>query len=576
MSAELATTASPSLHRGRAVIYLRVSTAEQAERDGDPEGYSIPAQREACRRKAAGMEAAVVAEYVDRGESARSANRPELQAMLAFIKEQPVDYVIVHKVDRLARSRADDVAINLAIQQAGANLVSVTENIDQTPSGTLLHAIMSGIAEFYSRNLAAEVLKGTEQKVKSGGTPMLAPLGYLNVRERVAGMEHRTIAVDPVRGPIITYAFETLASSDVTVKELLGLLTERGLRTRATRRLPEKPLSLSRLHGLLRSRYYLGFVTYRGVEHPGKHQPLVDADTFEAVQLVLDGRSNGGTKQFVHRHYLRGMLFCEPCRIRGLTSRLLYSRSRGHGGEYDYYFCRGRQSGNGCDQPYIRVERLERKIEDHYSTVQLREDFASELRQRLSEDLRRLRQTSDQEERRQRLRVEQIEAEQLRLVRAHGAGAVPLKILKSEQLRLAKELDDAQRCLTALGTAYVTGERIINLALDLIRDCQAAYRMADPETRRQFNLVFFERIFVDDELITTELATPFAELHALRPASPDLFRSSSGTVRRGPGVSYARGRSLEPFVVGSRVESLVEVAGIEPASFGTEPGLLRA
>ena len=38
-----------------AVIYLRVSTNEQAERDGDPEGYSIPAQREACRRKASSL-----------------------------------------------------------------------------------------------------------------------------------------------------------------------------------------------------------------------------------------------------------------------------------------------------------------------------------------------------------------------------------------------------------------------------------------------------------------------------------------------------------------------------------------
>jgi hypothetical protein len=35
-----------------ALVYVRVSTKEQAERDGDPEGYSIPAQREACHRKA--------------------------------------------------------------------------------------------------------------------------------------------------------------------------------------------------------------------------------------------------------------------------------------------------------------------------------------------------------------------------------------------------------------------------------------------------------------------------------------------------------------------------------------------
>ena len=111
-----------------------------------------------------------------------NADRPELQRILEFVVENPVTYVIVHKVDRLARNRADDVAINLASEAAGVQLVSVTENIDETPSGILLHGIMSSIAEFYSRNLANEVMKGSLQKAKGGGTPTRAPTGYLNVR----------------------------------------------------------------------------------------------------------------------------------------------------------------------------------------------------------------------------------------------------------------------------------------------------------------------------------------------------------------------------------------------------------
>ena len=59
--------------------------------------------------------------------------------------------MIVHKIDRLARNRADDVEITLAIKAAGATLVSCSENIDETPSGMLLHGIMSSIAEFYSQ-----------------------------------------------------------------------------------------------------------------------------------------------------------------------------------------------------------------------------------------------------------------------------------------------------------------------------------------------------------------------------------------------------------------------------------------
>ena len=112
------------------------------------------------------------------------------------------DYVIVHKLDRLARNRADDVEINRAFDEAGVRLVSTSENIDQTPGGMLLHGIMSSIAEFYSRNLASEVVKGLGQKARAGGTIGRAPLGYLNKQGRdEQGREARWVDIDPVRGP---------------------------------------------------------------------------------------------------------------------------------------------------------------------------------------------------------------------------------------------------------------------------------------------------------------------------------------------------------------------------------------
>src|SRR5258705_7741107 len=78
----------------RAVVYLRVSTDRQVNKAVDPEGYSLPAQRQACYRKAESMEAEVVDDYVDHGESARLADRPAFQAMVQRIRTQrDVDYV---------------------------------------------------------------------------------------------------------------------------------------------------------------------------------------------------------------------------------------------------------------------------------------------------------------------------------------------------------------------------------------------------------------------------------------------------------------------------------------------------
>ncbi|CEI47272.1 Recombinase [Propionibacterium freudenreichii] len=238
-----------------AVSYLRVSTREQAERGGTDEGFSIPAQREANQRKADELGARIVHEFVDAGESARSADRDGLKEMLAFIAASRVQFCIVHKLDRLARNRADDVTIHQALLSAGVTLVSATESIDQTPSGMLVHGIMSSIAEFYSRNLATEVSKGLSQKIAQGGTPMRAPIGYLNVRKTDEnGREIRTVEVDPERAPLIRWAFEHYAEGETSVTGLLRDLTARGLITVPTPKRPSKPLGKNTLYKLLGTR----------------------------------------------------------------------------------------------------------------------------------------------------------------------------------------------------------------------------------------------------------------------------------------------------------------------------------
>ena len=170
------------------VIYLRVSTKEQAQTD-DKEGYSIAAQREACLKLVEEKGWKFVDEYTDRGESARSAHRPSLQLMLSRIKkEKDVSAIIVHKIDRLARNMEDHVAIKAILKRANVQLVSVVENIEDSASGRFVEGIHALMAEFYSANLATEIKKGMEQKVKQGGWPHQAPVGYKNIREGGRGI----------------------------------------------------------------------------------------------------------------------------------------------------------------------------------------------------------------------------------------------------------------------------------------------------------------------------------------------------------------------------------------------------
>ncbi len=491
---------------GNAVIYLRVSSKEQAEKGGEAEGFSIPAQREGCKRKAASLSAAVIEEFVERGESAKTADRPELQRLLEFVAEHPVKYVIVHKVDRLARNRADDVAINLALKQAGAELVSVSENIDQTPSGLLLHGIMSSIAEFYSRNLATEVIKGCMQKAKNGGTPGRAPIGYLNVRQIVNGREARTIEIDPVRGPLMRWAFETYATGDWTIRRLLAELTSRGLTTPPGPNTPGKPLVVSHLHTLLRHPYYMGMVRYRGAIYPGKHEQLVTPQTWHEVQKLLTAKHLSGEKQREHPHYLRGSIYCGQC-----GSRLIVCHAKGRGGTYPYFICIGRQRDKtSCKQRAIRIEEAEEAIAAHYTTVQLPEEEVTRLRDFLSEELSKLRTDATRERTTQERRLRKLEGERKKLLDAHYADSIPLDLLKSEQTRIAAEVAAIEGRLVAVEGDFKAAETNMRRALARAGDCEAAYREASGTVRRHFNLAFFKRLLIDDDCaVTGELAEPF-------------------------------------------------------------------
>ena len=279
----------------RAVSYLRVSTREQAERGGREEGFSIPAQRDANKRKAQSMGAMVVKEFVERGVSGTTTNRPALQEMLRYLEEEAgnIDYVIVHKVDRLARNRADDVELNRRFDEYGVRLVSTSENIDQTPGGLLLHGIMSSIAEFYSKNLSNEVKKGMAEKVRQGGSVGRAALGYKNVRAIRDGREIRTVEVDDTRAPMVIWAFEQYATGEYSVRSLCHELIERGLTMAQTTRLPEKPVEIRQVHQILTNDYYVGVVTYKGAKYPGTHPALISSDLFEKVQQVLKTKANG-------------------------------------------------------------------------------------------------------------------------------------------------------------------------------------------------------------------------------------------------------------------------------------------
>jgi site-specific DNA recombinase len=558
-----------------AITYLRVSTKEQAERGGRDEGFSIPAQREASTRKAASLNAVIVAEFTDAGESGTSASRrPELQKMLAYVREHRVDYCIVHKLDRLARSRADDVAIHFALTQAGVTLVSVSENIDETPSGMLMHGIMSSIAEFYSRNLANEVTKGMVQKAILGGTVTRAPLGYKNVHlTDELGRINRTVQIDPERAHLITWAFYRYAEGDCSLSILLEQLTARGLTTRPTPKWPARPLTTTTLHKLLHNPYYKGQVRYKGVCYDGAHEPLVDPATWQQVQDLLAAHNIAGTHQRTNLHYLRGSVCCGTC-----GSRLMLTTAKNRWGNiYPYLICSGRtRKTTDCQRQAMPVDLVGELIEEEYRTIALSPELRDSIEQLILEDFDTLQAAAAGERRDLEAQRTTLTAQRQKLLDAHYAGAIPLDLLKTEQERIAAQLAHISQQLTGADQNYEQARQMLADCLDLSRDCHMAYLQAADPTRRLFNQAFFSKIYIDEDEDTRERTVrvdynqPFDDLLSrLIPARAhhDMQQHEREQQQKARRETPAGSATPEPGihkVQGSHTDTLVELRGLEP------------
>jgi site-specific DNA recombinase len=492
----------------RCVLYLRVSTREQAAKGEGEEGFSIPAQREAAIRHLRDAGHELIDEYADRGESARSADRPALKAMLTRIAEdRDIEAVVVHKIDRLARNMEDHVAIRALFRKRGVALISVTENVEETASGRLVEGIHALMAEFYSANLANEIRKGMTQKAKQGGFPHAAPLGYLNTRDTLSGRQVARIIPDPDRAPLIIQAFEHYATGNWTLQTLAAELAHRGLTNRGTRSKTPAAISWQGLGKILANPAYTGIIEWNGARHPGTHQPLVTPALFQQVQDLLGARSVRGCRERKHPHYLKGVLHCEVC-----GRRLSVQHSKG---QYTYFYCLGQKAdpAGTCREPYVAADRLETQIMALYDRIQPPASWLRILEQEMAAEVE-VRQQRDLSQRRLLTRqLAAAENQRRKLLDAYYNSAIDVATLKTEQARIGRDVTAASNDLAALDVNQSEWQQILTLGGQIATKCATAYRKADEPTRRLFNTAVFENITIKDgQIATATHRAPFDQL----------------------------------------------------------------
>ena len=297
-----------------AVIYARFSSERQRDE-------SIADQVRVCREWCAREGVEVVHVYSDRAMSGRTDHRPDF---LRMAEEAPLsDLVVVYKLDRFSRDPYDAAIYKKRLAEKGVRVVSATENVPDTPEGIILEKLLEGMAAYYSKNLAQNVLRGMEGlaiECRYNGNPVF---GY-----RVG--QGGRFEVDDGTAPLVVEAFERVAGGE-SRHAVAKDWESRGIRN--TRGGLATPSFVAKL---LANERYKGIYIWGGVRVPGGMPRIVSDELWQEARDMAGKRTRKGGKD-VHDYELSGRMTCGLC-----GGSYVGTSGRGRRGTvYHYYMCQG-------------------------------------------------------------------------------------------------------------------------------------------------------------------------------------------------------------------------------------------
>lgn len=316
---------------------------------------------------------------------------------------------------------------------------------------------------------------------------------------------------------------------------------------------------------MLRNRYYIGYVTWRGVEHDGTHEPLIDKATFDKVQAVLDSHATEGVRQRRHLHYLNGTVRCARC-----DSRLLYMLVKGNGGYYEYFVCSGRHTGrNTCDLPYLPVYRVEQAVLDawHGEQAAWQAEGLPQIEQGLVDQLHAVQAEADTERSLHQRQISKIKRERFKWAEKAMEGVVPADIARDKQQQLARQLATLENQTRQITQSNASQEEILRGTITLITTCASAYTDGGAQLRRTYNQAWFTKITLDAKYDDVTTETEHTDLiDALHRSTQALHQTSTSQADATPQTKKGESVSsrLLSHASGSIRNPLVELRGCEP------------
>src|SRR5579862_4484950 len=385
----------------KVALYLRVSTARQAEKD-----LSIPDQRNQLERWSKDRGWNVVAEYVEPGASATDDRRPQFQRMMddAARPDRPFDVVLVHSFSRFFRDSFQFELHRRTLEKHDVALIYITQAVTDDPGGQMFRQLCAMFDEYQSRENAKHVLRAMKENARQGfWNGARPPFGFKAVVvETRADAIKKQLAIEPAEAAVVRMVFDMYRAGN-GVRSISHEFNRQNIGYRGGK------FTSTRVHEILTREAYAGRHFFNRKEwRTGKRKErgdwiafetpvIIEPEVFQAAQRTLESRRSVRVPPRVLNgpSLLTGLAKCATCGG-GMTLRT------GKGGRYRYYSChnamhKGKSScrGRSIQMPVLDdlvIGNLEQQILAHERLQVLLSALVARARSRTHDDAAKAQQ----------------------------------------------------------------------------------------------------------------------------------------------------------------------------------------
>ena len=323
--------------KGNAVIYARYSSHNQREE-------SIEQQIAKCREYAARAGLNVIGVYYDSAVSGKTDARPQFQKMLKDSAKGGFDYVIAWKSNRMGRNMLQAMVNEERLAEEGVKCLYVEEDFEDNAAGRFALRNMMNVNQFYSENMAEDIVRGLMDNASKCMMNTRAPMGYKK------GEDGR-FAIDEKNAEIVREIFNRFLDG-WSFTDIAKDLNRRGIKTAIG-----NEWNKNSFHRMLVNENYIGVYKYSSVRVEGGVPEIIDRETFEEVQIRLNKKNPVGKKRNTTEYLLTGKLFCGHCK----NPMVGISGTGKHGDLHYYYACQGHRK-KLCDKKNVTRESIEKAV----------------------------------------------------------------------------------------------------------------------------------------------------------------------------------------------------------------------